>query len=142
MYDLLFLVLVLIYFLFSLKLEEWLTISRLGFLSETPEGFIKNPRAYFYIAYSILIVAVIVSIRTTVFPWYVSLGIIIFCFFASGIKGRIKAIKLYKEIISDLLKTEKDPETIKYIKEELNKSNLQIINRVKNQEKLDVMFKK
>ena len=82
--------------LVNIKIYYWITISRKGFKSETPEGFLRHPNLYAIADIIFLIAAIIFSGVL----WY----IILIAYFLSFIPARVLAEKKFDKIVKELEK--------------------------------------
>lgn len=108
MIDILFIIFVLIYFWFSIKVENWITIYHLGFKTETPLLFLKNQKIYDAIRVTLFITCLILTFYANFIPWVICLFIIAIVWILSGKIGRGKAFNKYREILKDLAEHEED----------------------------------
>ena len=82
--------------LINFKLYYWISISRKGFKSETPDGFLRHPNLYSLIDI-IFFIAVIIFSQIS---WY----LILIAYFLSFIPAGIFAEKKYITIVKELKK--------------------------------------
>jgi hypothetical protein len=108
MTDLFFLVSILGYLWFSIKVENWITIYHLGFKTETPLLFLKNQRIYDVIRIVLFLTSLILTFYTNIIPWIVCLFFLLIVWVLSGKIGRNKAFDKYREILKDLAEHEED----------------------------------
>ena len=108
MIDILFIIFVLVYFWFSIKVENWITIYHLGFRTETPQLFLKNQKIYDAIRVILFITCLILAFYAPIIPWFVCLSVIAIIWVLSGKIGRNKAFNKYREILKDLAEHEED----------------------------------
>jgi|TARA_B110000208_G_C11331926_1_gene270302 hypothetical protein len=94
---------IVVYVLVSVKVDEWITISALGFKSETPMRFIQNPRFYDVIRSSLFIGAVALSFITQDISWYVGLIVLAVVWLMAGSIGRKKAYSSYRRILREMM---------------------------------------
>ena len=90
-------ILLIIGLIVSIKIHYWTFISKQGFKSEAPEGFLRHPNLYAMV--NILFFLFILFF--TEIPWYI---VVIFYFLSIFIGGNL-AGKKYKEIESEMNKT-------------------------------------
>ena len=86
----------------NLKTTEWLTISRLGFESETPAGYLQKPSLYHNTCMILFLIAILVPFFYKSVPLWGVILVVIEWFFVS-IKGRESAIKIYRNIIQEMV---------------------------------------
>ena len=84
--------------LINFKIYYWIAISRKGFKSETPEGFLRHPNLYAIVDVLLLVIAIIYSGVL----WY----LVIVIYFLSFIPARILAEKKFHEIVKELKEKE------------------------------------
>ena len=108
MIDILFIVFVLIYFWFSIKVDNWITIYNLGFKTETPLLFLRNQKIYDAIRVILFLTCLILTFYTIVIPWLICISVIAIIWILSGKIGRNKAFNKYREILKDLAEHEED----------------------------------
>ena len=84
--------------LVNIKIYYWITISKKGFKSETPEGFLKYPNLYAIADIIFFIAAIIFS---GVF-WY----LVLIFYFLSFIPARMLAEKKFNKIVKELKEEE------------------------------------
>jgi hypothetical protein len=106
--DMLFIIFVLVYFWFSIKVDNWITIYHLGFRTETPLLFLKNQKTYDVIRITLFITCLIMTFYTNIIPWVICLFIIAIVWVLSGKIGRNRAFDKYREILKDLAEHEED----------------------------------
>ena len=80
--------------LINAKIYYWTTISRKGFRSETPEGFLRNPNLYSIVN----IIFFIVAVSFSGVPWY----LVLIAYFLSFILAWELAEKKYNKIVKEL----------------------------------------
>jgi hypothetical protein len=102
-YDLIYLIFIALYFAVSIKVDYWLTISILGFASETPEYFIRNSRAYDYFRGALFVLAVFFAILSDLMPWYVDIMFLFIAWLGAGNIGRKLSFKRYRTVLTEML---------------------------------------
>lgn len=123
MIDMFFIIIVLIYFWLSIKVENWITIYHLGFKTETPLLFLNNQRIYDVVRVLLFLTSLILAYYAIYLSVFICLLILFVVWVLSGKIGRNKAFKKYREILLDLAEHEEDEkQKIEYI-EEAKKSN-------------------
>lgn len=134
--DILFIIFVLVYFWFSIKVENWITIYHLGFRTETPLLFLKNQKIYDAIRIILFITCLILTFYATIIPWFICLFLIAIIWVLSGKIGRNKAFDKFREILKDLAENEEhEQQKSEYIIES-KKSNDILQDRVTQSIKL------
>src|SRR2546428_778590 len=98
MLDLAFLTLATAYVWFGAKVDEWITISTLGFGLEVPQGFLDRPRRYDFIRVVLLALAAACLLGTTRVPWFVGLGVLAVAWFSTTWLGQRRAFATYRRI--------------------------------------------
>lgn len=130
---LLWLLILVVYFLVSKKVATWLTISRLGFKSEAPQLYIHKPYFYHYFCNALLLALLTVAVWHSSIPdWLFIIGIVVF--FAASTYGRMAGLRLYRNILSEMLL--EDDTNANEIKTILKKDNNQIWSEMIEKEKL------
>ncbi len=96
-----------------MKLEEWATISTLGFRIEVPQGFMDRPEMYFYVEYGLLFLAAIIAAAADGFRFlYLSTAMLItlaIVYFLAKYFGRKRAYNTFRRNHLILAKNESDP---------------------------------
>lgn len=98
-----FFILTLLYTLLSVKVDEWITISALGFKSETPMKFLQKPRLYDVVRSALFLAAMATVFCMVTFPWYVGIVILAVLWLAAGSIGRKKAFNKYRQILREMM---------------------------------------
>lgn len=127
-----FVVLIVLYALAAAKVDEWITISALGFKMETPLLFLQKPKLY-DIARSLLFLgALVTSFGMTAIHWYTGLGILAIVWLAAGWVGRKKAFNNYRHILHEMIASADTPE---------EKSQYGVASKKTDQELMDMAIK-
>lgn len=105
--NIILLIIVGLYVVFSLKVKEWLTISALGFRTETPENFIKNPLSYQLLAWILFLLPILIIYIFS--KNFIATGIIVMflLWLFSYYKGQKNGFKKYRLIIREMIEYEK-----------------------------------
>ena len=112
MYDVIFFVLISLYIIVSIKVDEWITISALGFKMETPEMFLMNPRVYDIVRSALFLCAVAAFFAMSIKHVGV---ILVLAWLGAGWIGRKKAFKNYRRILGEMMDSaENDTERAEY----------------------------
>lgn len=119
MYDLLYFLLVIVFFLVQLKVTQWEVISTLGFKGATPVLFIKRPLPYYISVILLLAVVAALSFTTKIIPWYAGLIILFLTQHTAVLLGRRFAFKNFRDLHKYLIKNANKRET-PYSQEEFN----------------------
>lgn len=106
MADTLFLVFAVMYAVVAIKVDQWQTISMLGFKSETPQMFLQSPRIYHQTRVALFTGAVVASYFATTIPWYIALGIVAATWFGGFWLGRKFAFNTFRQVHRDLISYE------------------------------------
>lgn len=131
MAECMFAVLALLYFTIATKVDEWETITQLGFRTFTPENYLRNPQYYHYTSWAIFWFAAISCFWISIVPWTWGILVLLILFFVSGFIGHNKGINIYRQILVELLeaaKREDDEEMRAYILHDLQKSNSELLD--------------
>ena len=104
-----FFVLLAVYAIVALKVEEWLTISVLGFRIETPQGFLEHPGAYTSVRLLLLVAAGLSAFITHSLLWYIGILVVAFAKFVAEYFGRKKAYASFRRLHRLLAADETDP---------------------------------
>ncbi|MEW8091574.1 MAG: hypothetical protein AB2784_18285 [Candidatus Thiodiazotropha endolucinida] len=130
MFDTIFIVLALMYFIVSVRVDYWSTISVLGFKSETPQMFLTNPNRYEAVRGILFLGTAATLFMISFLPWYVGAGILGFLWYYSGLRGRKKAFHMYRGIFEELLsEAETENDILKYQKE-IQKTDKDLMNEL------------
>ncbi len=128
MYDVIFFVLISLYIVASVKVDEWITISALGFKIETPEMFLKHPR-YYDIVRSVLFLCAI-AMFFAMSTRYVGGVTLVLAWLGAGWIGRRKAFNNYRRILGEMMdNAENDKERVEY-EAALKKTNQELMDMV------------
>lgn len=132
LYEVLFVVFAILYFTLSIKIDFWITISILGFQSETPVLFIQKPIYYEICRSALFLSAVATLFIISEFPWYVGAGFLAFLWLSSGRRGRNKAFNAYRNIMKEMLEyAETEEEKSQYLKA-MHKINQELMDEISN----------
>jgi len=126
MIDILFMILISAYLWFSIKIENWMTITYLGFPEETPLLYLKHSRIYTFIRALIFVLSIILSFFMTFIPWILCFLIVALFWVLSGKIGRDKAFNTYREIFTEAAITEENSDKKNDFIKESKKSNHEI----------------
>lgn len=108
----LFLVLLLIYAIVAVKVEEWTTIFLLGFRIETPQGFLARPGIYIFLRRALFVSAILAAITTSAFPWYVGFLALVAIACIAILIGRKLAYNNFRRVHRFLAEDETDPKEL------------------------------
>ena len=124
-----FIVLIILYSLVAIKVDEWISISALGFKTETPQLFLINPGRYSFIR-SILFLG---ALATSFFlPIRLSICFIFLYIVWLGAHwvGRKLAIKTYRRVLNEMASEESDPKQKSEFELASRKSDKELINEI------------
>lgn len=139
MSDFIFLLLFFLFLLVQVKLEQWSTISTLGFKSHTPEGFLRHPEIYVRVYFVILFAFFVSSLITVAIPVYISLPIVLFAWLSAFAYGKKKGFDDFRAIHHNMLLYGNRYREIPYTKEEL--SEIDAASNMSNKELLAMLMK-
>jgi hypothetical protein len=125
-----FFILAVLYTLVSVKVDEWITISSLGFKSETPMKFLQKPRFYDVVRSALFLAAIATSFGMVDIPWYIGLVILAVLWFAAGSIGRKKAFNKYRQILREMMACAETPEEQAEYEKASNKTNQELMEMV------------
>ena len=100
MVDALFVVLLFLYLVVGVKVDQWITMSVLGFKLETPLRFMTHPRVY-DIVRIFLFGATAACLPWVGFPWYLGLAALALAWFATTWLGQRLAFNQFRAIFKD-----------------------------------------
>jgi hypothetical protein len=104
MTDIAFIVFLLLYLVVGIRVDQWITISLLGFKMATPLQFLKNPRVYDYARIAVFVVATATLLNVS-FPWYFGAGALAAAWFITTWIGQRLAFNEYRRICQHLADT-------------------------------------
>ena len=130
MFELIFIVFTVLYALVSVKVDGWITISALGFKSETPMMFIQNPKIYDFVRSILFLGALAISFVTPDMPWITGVIILVVVWLAAGWIGRKKAFAVYRRILREMMAAaDTDSDRVEY-KEASQKTDQELADMV------------
>jgi hypothetical protein len=116
--------------LVSVKIDGWITISALGFKSETPMMFIQNPKIYDFVRSILFLGALAVSFITPDMPWITGVITLVVVWLAAGSIGRKKAFSVYRRILREMMAAvDTDSDRVEY-KEASQKTDQELADTV------------
>jgi hypothetical protein len=130
MFEFAFLVLVVLYTLVATKVDEWITISALGFKIETPLMFLQKPRFYDVVRSALFLGAIATTVGMSTIPWFMGLGILALVWLGAGWVGRKKAFKNYRRILLEMVEQAETPK---------EKAELEAASKKTDQELMDMV---
>ncbi len=133
-----FVLLALLYTVVSVKIDEWITISALGFKSETPLMFLKWPRLYDVVRFALLLLAVMVALAMEELPWYMGLVVLGAAWLGAGWIGRKKAFKNYRQILQQMMHSAEAPDEKHQYEAESKKTDEELMRIVQVSMKMEI----
>ena len=133
-----FVVLVVLYALVSIKVDEWITISALGFKSETPMMFLQKPRFYDVVRSALFLCAVASSFGMVAVPWYVGLIVLAVAWLAAGSVGRKKAFAKYRQILREMMASADTPDERTEYEAASQKTDQELMDMVQTSMKYEI----
>jgi hypothetical protein len=110
MYDILFVLLTLLYVAVARKLDEWAALCALGFQSETPQGFTDLPLLYVAVRSAIFMCAMFSAIGASSIPWQIGLAILACAWIGAEWLGRRQAFDNIRRLCRDAEVENETPE--------------------------------
>lgn len=126
----LFIGLTLTYFWFGAKVDQWITISALGFKSETSRGFLEQPRTYDMIRAALFFAALVCLFGTKEIPWYIGAIVLAVTWFATTWIGQRKAFSTYRRICREGIQDAATPKDKAWREGEARRSNAELRDRI------------
>ena len=99
----LFVTLVVMYAVVAIKVDEWFTISRLGFKTETPQLFLTNSRLYHRTRILLFAGAVIALFFAPAIPWYFGAAGLFTVWLGAFWIGRKFAFNKYRQVYREMI---------------------------------------
>lgn len=131
MEEIVFIIFIVLYFLLAAKIDEWYTISALGFKSATPEMFLRKPWRYSIVRSALFLATIGISFFTTLVPWYICLVVLAIVWFVAGVVGRIRASNKYRLILHEMIEYCDSPEQRAELEAKSNKTDKELLDEVK-----------
>lgn len=138
MFEAILIVLVLLYAIVSAKVDEWITISALGFKSETPMMFLQNPRIYDVVRSVLFLGATASSFGMKDLPWYVGLIALAVIWLVAGSIGRKKAFAKYRQVLREMIDFAETPEEKEEYEAASRKTDEELMNMVQTSMKMGI----
>ena len=101
MIDLIFLVFLSLYLFVGINIDQWITISLLGFKLQTPEFFMTNPRTYDVVR-GLILAATAACLFGVTFAWYFGAGALLVAWFTTTWIGQRLAFNTYRTVWLEL----------------------------------------
>jgi len=133
MYDIFFVILIVVYLIFSILVERWTTFVHLEISEAVPGSFTENNRVYIFIRFLLAFSLILISFFTVKTTWHFNLIIFLIVWFQSAIIGRNRAFNRFREINAELAESEPDKD---------KKSELIKNSELTNKELKLILFKK
>lgn len=106
MAEVLFIIIALVYAVVAIKVDQWFTISRLGFKLETPPAFLRDSTIYHNARMVLFGGAVIALFFTSAIPWYVGMGGLFVLWLGAFWIGRKLAFNAYRQVYREMIEDE------------------------------------
>ena len=129
-------IIVIIYLSLSIKVSEWVVISLLGFIDETPENFIKNPFIYKFVLFSFFIALIVIILFQNLVSSVFGLSSLVIVSFVLKYLGKKRALKTYKSILIELFEGSDSKDEKRDIIHDLEKSNRTIMKEARQRRKM------
>lgn len=143
----LFVVFSFLYVVISMKVKQWETITILGFKTETPEGYLRNPGAYNLTRLFCFLIAVIGAIFSS-YKYSATIGfpvLGILWFFVNN-RGIDRGIKEYRRVMKETVNSEylreEGGDFYEHAKKSLELTDKQIYEMYKENLRLHTMLRK
>jgi hypothetical protein len=120
-----FITLLMLYLVVGAKIDQWITISLLGFTTETPLKFHESPRLYDLVRI-IILVAAATTLFGVSFPWYLGAAALGISWFATTWIGQTLAFNKFRQVCQDLADTADSAEERTSALAEARKSNSEL----------------
>lgn len=108
MADVLFWVLIALYAVIATKVDQWFTISRLGFKTAAPQGFLEHPRLYHRARIALFVGSVIALAFASAVSWYVGIVVLAAVWLGAFRIGRKLAFRTYRQVHREMIYYESD----------------------------------
>ncbi len=139
MFEIIFAILTVIYIIIAIKVDQWITISALGFKSETPAAFLRSPGIYNVVRSVFFIAAASSTFLIKTFPGYIGLLVLLVIWLVARLLGRRLAFNQYRYIMSEMENcTETKKEKSELIKE-VRKSDQELQEEVCQNIKIGIL---
>lgn len=100
--EIVFFILIGLYFTVARSIDCWITISLLGFDLECPEGFLRSEIAYHIVAWALFIAALVVGIFSTLHGGVIFISLAL-AWFLSGKLGHASAYTKYRKNVEEMI---------------------------------------
>jgi hypothetical protein len=112
MLEITFFLLLIFYATTSTKVDEWITITALGFKTDTPKAFLKHPKAYALVCWTLFLAALATAFHVQTLPWYLTSAALFAAWLGGGWLGRKRAYRTYRQIIWEMMEYGETPEQL------------------------------
>lgn len=117
-----------LYFLVATKVDEWITISVLGFETETPQRFLEKP--YLYKGVSTTLFFVLIVLLFFIDFKVIGGALIILFWFFSGYIGHHRAYYVYRKVIKEMIEYTEDENKKNELREALSKDDSALLDKI------------
>ena len=138
MFEALLIILALLYAVVSIKVDEWITISALGFKTETPMMFLQNPKLYEVVRSVLFLGAVVSCFGMKALSWYVGLIALAVIWLTAGSIGRKKAFARYRQVLKEMVEFAETPEEKEKYDTASRKTNEELMDMVQTSMKMGI----
>lgn len=138
MFEILVVVLAFLYAIVSAKVDEWITISALGFKSETPMMFLQNPRIYDVVRSILFLGAAASCFGMEAIPWYAGLIALAIIWLIAGSIGRKKAYAKYRQVLREMIEFAETPEEKEEYEAASRKTDEELMDMVQTSMKVGI----
>lgn len=124
--EIIYFIFLIVYIFLGFKINKWQTLYRLGLDYLTPEFFIKYNKLYCLFDLIIFLTIVMLPVCfKNINLYFVFLSLL--AGYIINVKSRTKAVREYKNFLLEMAHSEKDIKTRKFVWEEVNKSDYEIL---------------
>ncbi len=125
MINVFFLIFLSLYLVVGIKIDQWTTISLLGFKFQTPQLFMINPRIYNVVRW-LIFVATVACIFGITFAWYFGAGALLIAWFATTWIGQRLAFNRFRAVCLEVAEHAETEENRTDALESARKSNAEL----------------
>lgn len=130
-FECIFVIFLMIYTIIAIKVKQWITISSLGFPTETPEYFLRYPMVYILVRSIFFLFALCSMFLTHAFPWYFGLIVLLIVLICAGWLGRKRAFKNYRRTLIEMIEHAESEEEKSEYEKAMNKNDKELMDRMK-----------
>lgn len=131
-------ILAMLYAMVSIKVYEWITISALGFKSETPVMFLQKPLFYDVVRSVLFLGAIATSFGMVAIPWYAGLAILPVVWLVAGSIGKKNAFNKYRQILREMAEIAETPDKQAEYKTGSKKTDQELMDMVQTSMKYGI----